>query len=244
MSQLYSLKEIREILDTQGVHIPDGTMRNYRDDFMDLLPHQGQGRFARYHEDALGIFKNIRHYRQVLRLDTGEIRQRLAQELSDADSQAGETAPAPAAPDHSGAPVPAGVPVTDPEQTGRILDQAARTADLAANIDLRTRYLLDGNTRILSVLQKKYVEDDKKIQSLREELNSSLQALRRDQETLNAEIGDVKYLLKQVLSAVSERGAWRNKQDIPVENLTVEGMDDEFQAERKQRNFFDKLMKF
>jgi len=249
MSRLYSLKQIREILHEQGMHIPDGTLRNYRDDFMDLLPHEGQGRFARYHEDALEIFKDIRRFRNDLRLDNGEIRRRLMERMTRSSGPGVEQTP-----DHAD-PVPDGTPqagetaapqaqAANMAAAQQILAQAAKTGELAGNIDLRTRYLLDSNTKILSVLQRKYAEDNKIVQSLREDFAAAVDSLRRDQLALNEQVSEMKYMLKQVLTTVSERTAWHNTQDTAVQNLPVEELEQRFAGEHKPRGFFDKLMNF
>jgi hypothetical protein len=249
MSPLYSLKQIREILSTQGMHIPDGTLRNYRDDFMDLLPHEGQGRFARYHEDAMGIFKDIREFRKVLRLDTDEIRRRLLERMNSQHAQTSKgSMPRTAQNAHENGPDSAETAPqarnANPLVATDLLNRAAKTEELAGNIDLRTRYLLDSNTKILSVLQHKYAEDSKNAQSLREDFISAMETLRRDQEALTEEVLEMKYMLKQVLNAVSERASWHNKQDAAMQSLPVEELEQGYGSEQKQRGFFDKLMKF
>jgi len=75
--RLYSLKEIRQILLREGIYIPDGTLRNYRDEFGDLLEKEGSGRFTRYHINSLNIFKEIRKLRAEQHLDGGQIREHI-----------------------------------------------------------------------------------------------------------------------------------------------------------------------
>jgi hypothetical protein len=148
MSCLYSLKEIRSILEAQGIPIPDGTLRNYRDAFQDFLPSEGTGRQRRYFEESLGVFKHIRELRKGKHLDNHQVRAELSR------LAVGSTG--------SMAITPAGD--ADPDlqrQFNDVFERLERLELVSAAIEARTKPLMDNVTRILSILQQKLIQDQK-----------------------------------------------------------------------------------
>ena len=44
--------------------MPATTLRGYRDEFDDYLPHEGEGRFRRYSEECIQVLSNIKQMKQ------------------------------------------------------------------------------------------------------------------------------------------------------------------------------------
>ena len=235
MSRLYSLKEIREIFDAEGFHIPDGTLRNYRDTFAEFLLFEGKGRFARYHEDSLEIFRKIRSYRTEHCLDNDEIKRRLTEEMPPEKREqlerflktknaGGGMAPGAGAETEE----PAGGPISD----------------MIEDIDIRTRILLENNTKISALLQEKFSNDQGLPQLLKREIGLVVERLFTEQALLRKEIEDLKIRLERPSTEGSKRDFLEQKRGVLAEDFSTKNMPDEPPLTRKQRSFFDKLMKF
>ena len=54
MNELLTLKDIARELGKS-----DNTLRYHKDKYLDFLPHTGQGRYTRFHPEALEVFKRI-----------------------------------------------------------------------------------------------------------------------------------------------------------------------------------------
>lgn len=154
MEKLYSLKEIREILDSEGAGIPDGTLRNYRDNFKEFLKSKGKGRLERYYKDSIDIFKTIRKLRSELKYDNEQIRRELAS-IYNVDIEYKE-------------------PVDVEEALRSLLDRTGliekRINDLEGlleNIYYLTKLQYDMSTKVLSVTQQKISGDQKEFSNLR-----------------------------------------------------------------------------
>ena len=242
MPRLYSLKEIRQLLREQGVPVPDGTLRNYRDTFLEFLPYEGKGRFARYHEDSLEIFKKIRLYRSEDCLDNASIRRKLAEEFGILNPEhepfehVQEAGPAPDSPMNT--------PATGPVDAVMVQARGDEMARFLKNIETRTRILIDDNAKILYILKEKNRTDDRKLDLLKQEINTMIDQIRSEQELLrrqleklqNGDSGVEKEPSRPPLSSVSQT---RDMEPTPAGDYG----EDVF-SQTKQRTFFDKLMKF
>lgn len=152
MSRLYSLKEIREILDKQGAPIPDGTLRNYRDSFQSFLPSEGTGMNKRYHGDSIEVFKFIRSLKKERRLDTYQIRSELSKFKAGLPGI-----------DNDSDSAPSSLQTADGvhQKLDSIINRFELLEQSQNNLETRSKLLIDHITRILSILQQKIVQDQK-----------------------------------------------------------------------------------
>ncbi len=148
MEKLYSLKEIRELLDSEGMGIPDGTLRNYRDNFKEFLKSKGKGRLERYSKTSIDVFKTIRRFRTEYKYDNDQIRKELAK-IYEVDIDYREP--------------------LDVEEALRSLiaksdsfeKQIKKLEELLDNIYYLTKLQYDMSTKVLSVTQQKIAQDQK-----------------------------------------------------------------------------------
>lgn len=162
--KLYSLKEIRQVLEREGIHIPDGTLRNYRDAFDNLLIKEGSGRFTRYHKESIEIFKEIRRLRLVEHLDDSQIRERITAMYGTAAPDTGitreETVQAPAAP------------------------EVGALAEMIQNIDIRTKIIQDSLVKLVSLVQQQMIDGGSRDAALAGELKSTLASLKNTVQSM------------------------------------------------------------
>lgn len=171
MSRLYSLKEIREILDKQGSPIPDGTLRNYRDSFQSFLPAKGTGMNKRYHEDSIEVFKFIRSLKRERRLDTYQIRSELSK------FKAG----LPGIDDDSNS-APSSLQTADGvhQKLDSIINRFELLEQSQNNLETRSKLLVDQVTRILSIIQQKILQDQKSSALTKDFLETRLGELKEE----------------------------------------------------------------
>lgn len=227
MDKLYSLKDIRVILESEGRPIPDGTLRNYRDTFLDLLVFQGKGRFSRYHEESIGIFRRIRELRIDEHLDNNEIRARLVREFQC------ETLESPEGRNNdglyqSGATAHAADPAPD--------SQLSRLAGQVQEIHEKTMSMHDTNEQILQYLKEKLHRSEeltglmkRNLELRMSELQTAILDLRRDIETMKTAGGAPGGLMV----GTRHLGQAATTGDYEEENYPGD----------KPRSFFDRIMK-
>jgi hypothetical protein len=143
--KLYSLQEIRKLLSKEGLHIPDGTLRNYRDEFDNFLKKEGSGRFARYHKDAIDVFKEIRRLRKEEHLDGEHIKERLEQMCGTIQTEQAQQ-------------------IKQPHQTQQTITVSPEAlmalVNSVRNLDIRTKITQDHMVKLVSMLQQRFISEN------------------------------------------------------------------------------------
>ncbi|MFH1538515.1 MAG: MerR family transcriptional regulator [bacterium] len=157
MAQLLTLKEI-----AKKINIPESSLRKYREIFEDFVPGVGSGRGRRYREEATGIFRDIRTWRENEHMPWEAITSRLAEKYPiNAPTAATEkaapkpapprTAPQPAAPQPTQAPAP--VSSQDPRFEAarylrRITSLGEKQIDILNSIGAEVMNFVQNNQRL------------------------------------------------------------------------------------------------